>query len=305
MDRTESRAVVQLARQLSRARTVRKERSDSPQLPPGPQLRRGRPGRGIRRRRARWAAHRRGAALPLHNHRLLPDRQLRRDCAPVGTRSPHRKGKGRSNVTGARAVVGIQSPLMSEFLDDLCPDKNQPECLPLTSLLSLLRRVPALLWVIDRGSRFISLSGGGLELAGLDAREYEGKPVEQLFAPGGQNERPRAAHQAALQGIACSFHAEVNGRDLQAHLEPLRATDGSVAGAVGVGLDLTDRMVAERALRLSEHSYRSLIEGAPYAICRSTSDGQLLQVNRAMLEMLGYDPSWDGELLLRDLPLIF
>ena len=194
---------------------------------------------------------------------------------------------------------------MNALLDDLCPDKNRPECLPLTSLLALLRRVPALLWSADTEARFTSLSGAGLELVGIDAEEYTGKPIERLFGGDGQNERPRAAHLAALQGAGSSFYAEINGRDVQAHLEPVRAADGNVTGVIGVGLDLTDRMVAERALRLSEHSYRSLIEGAPYAICRCTSDGQLLQVNRAMLEMLGYDPSWDGELLLRDLPLIF
>ena len=70
-------------------------------------------------------------------------------------------------------------------------------------------------------------------------------------------------------------------------------------------MDLTDRMVTERALRFSEQSYRSLVEEAPYAICRSTISGQLLQVNRAMLEILGYDAASEAELLIRDLPLIF
>jgi len=72
-----------------------------------------------------------------------------------------------------------------------------------------------------------------------------------------------------------------------------------------VALDFTERLVAERALRLSEHSYRSLIEEAPYAICRCTPDGQLLQVNRAMVAMLGYEPSGEGELLMRDLDEVF
>jgi two-component system, cell cycle sensor histidine kinase and response regulator CckA len=116
---------------------------------------------------------------------------------------------------------------------------------------------------------------------------------------------PRQAHLRALQGQACSFDAEVNGRDLQAHLGPARGPDGAIIGVIGVALDLTQRMVAERALRLSEHSYRSLIEEAPYAICRCTVGGQLLQVNRAMLEMLGYDSASEAELLIRDLPEIF
>jgi PAS domain S-box-containing protein len=126
--------------------------------------------------------------------------------------------------------------------------------------------------------------------------------VAALFSSAEHN--PSSAHGKAIQGQACSFDIEVNGRDLQAHVEPLYGSDSEITGAIGVALDLTERMVAERALRLSEHSYRSLIEEVPYAICRCTVDGQLLQVNRAMIEMRGYDAASEGELLIRD-PFIF
>jgi PAS domain S-box-containing protein len=195
---------------------------------------------------------------------------------------------------------------MNVFLDDLCPEKVQPgRCPSLTSVLSLLGRVPALLWATDQEGRFTSLTGKGLELAGVSAHEYAGQPIERLFRCVGASHHPLKAHHTALKGEPCSFDTEINGRDLEAHLEPLRGQDGAITGVIGVALDFTDRMVAERALRLSEHSYRSLIEEAPYAICRCTVDGQLLQVNRATLEMLGYDSSSEAELLLRDLPLIF
>jgi PAS domain S-box-containing protein len=69
--------------------------------------------------------------------------------------------------------------------------------------------------------------------------------------------------------------------------------------------DPSVRAAAEQALRLSEQSYRLLIEEAPYAICRATETGQLLQVNRSMLEMLGYAAGSEADLLMRDLPQIF
>src|SRR5579864_2253888 len=75
--------------------------------------------------------------------------------------------------------------------------------------------------------------------------------------------------------------------------------------AASPALDPANRAMAELALRLSEQSYRLLIEEAPYAICRATDTGQLLQVNRSMLEMLGYSPAAEADLLIRDLPLIF
>jgi two-component system, cell cycle sensor histidine kinase and response regulator CckA len=195
---------------------------------------------------------------------------------------------------------------MHPFLDDLCPERLvSGRCPSLTSLLSLMERMPALLWTTDSKARFTSLAGTGLETTGVSIADLDGKPIEHLFPSSDFAPSARQAHFRALQGHTCSFEAEVSGRGLQAHIGPAFGPDGAVIGVIGVALDLTERMVAERALRLSEHSYRSLIEEAPYAICRCTVGGQLLQVNRAMLEMLGYDSASEAELLIRDLPEIF
>ena len=161
---------------------------------------------------------------------------------------------------------------MQLFLDDFCPEKQFPgRCPSLSSLLSLLERMPALLWTTDLDGRFTSLAGTGLETTGVSIADLAGQPIEHLFPATEIVQSPRHAHLRALEGHACSFDTEVNGRDLQAHIGPALGPGGAVIGVIGVALDLTERMVAERALRLSEHSYRSLIEEAPYAICRCTA----------------------------------
>jgi PAS domain S-box-containing protein len=45
---------------------------------------------------------------------------------------------------------------------------------------------------------------------------------------------------------------------------------------------------AQEGLRRSEMNFRSLVTNAPYGICRCDSAGQLLDVNPALLSMLGY-----------------
>ena len=58
------------------------------------------------------------------------------------------------------------------------------------------------------------------------------------------------------------------------------------------------RVEAEEALRISEASYRSLVESAPCGILRvSAVDGHFLEVNGALAEMLGYNSP--AELLSR------
>src|SRR3954470_15866469 len=52
--------------------------------------------------------------------------------------------------------------------------------------------------------------------------------------------------------------------------------------------ELVRRKSAEEALRRSERDLRSLIENAPYGIFRADMEGRFLDVNPALVKMLGY-----------------
>jgi two-component system cell cycle sensor histidine kinase/response regulator CckA len=52
--------------------------------------------------------------------------------------------------------------------------------------------------------------------------------------------------------------------------------------------DITERVCAEAALKISETHHRSVFEGAVHGIYRGTLDGRFLDVNPALVAMLGY-----------------
>lgn len=54
-------------------------------------------------------------------------------------------------------------------------------------------------------------------------------------------------------------------------------------------IDITESKKAEEALRESEEKYRNLVQNAPIGITISATDGKIIDVNRALLEMHGYD----------------
>jgi len=83
-----------------------------------------------------------------------------------------------------------------------------------------------------------------------------------------------------------------NVRFNEQHKEILTFVSQQVASAI-------EHKRSEEALRRSEASYRSLIEGAAYGIYRSNLQGKLLEVNPALVEMLGY--SSEEELLSRNM----
>jgi PAS domain S-box-containing protein len=161
-----------------------------------------------------------------------------------------------------------------------------------------VENIPAVLWTTDGNLRLTSLAGAGLTALNVHAHDHLGVALHDLSEHLPANSPPVVAHQRALRGEASKFEVEIMGRALQAHVEPLRGSGGDIVGVIGVALDATERRVAERALQLSEQSYRSLVEEAPYGLCRSTVSGQLLDVNRAMVEMLGHDS--EADLLLRN-----
>ena len=169
------------------------------------------------------------------------------------------------------------------------------------NLRSLLEGLPALLWETDAELRLWSVSGA----ASARIETSLGQPAAEVFGPGGHSDLARRAHVGALAGRGESFRFALHTREFDAHVKPRRGADGAIDGVIGIALDTTERHFAERALRFAEYSYQSFVEDAPYAVCRSTVSGALLQVNRAMATMLGYSTDAAAELLLRDLPAIF
>ena len=60
--------------------------------------------------------------------------------------------------------------------------------------------------------------------------------------------------------------------------------------------DISERKSAEQALISSERRYRSLFEGIPVALYRTSRDGEILDANPALVELLGFP---DRETMLR------
>src|SRR5690606_8972811 len=66
--------------------------------------------------------------------------------------------------------------------------------------------------------------------------------------------------------------------------------DSSVHGLVVNFSDITDRVVADKAVAASERRFRALIENGSDLICVTDADGELEYVSPSALPILGYAP---------------
>ena len=103
----------------------------------------------------------------------------------------------------------------------------------------LLQQVPALLWTADLDMIMTSASGTTLADYSLRPDEIIGKPFDGVFSSEDQAVTPRAMLTRVLRGESLRYETSHDGRWLQHDIEPLRANDSTIIGAVGAALDIT------------------------------------------------------------------
>jgi diguanylate cyclase (GGDEF)-like protein/PAS domain S-box-containing protein len=69
---------------------------------------------------------------------------------------------------------------------------------------------------------------------------------------------------------------------------PIRDLDGQIVGTVGIARDITERVKAEAAMRISEAQFRAIFENAALGITLGDLSGAIIETNGALQRMLGY-----------------
>jgi two-component system, cell cycle sensor histidine kinase and response regulator CckA len=148
--------------------------------------------------------------------------------------------------------------------------------------------------VVDMDGRRIFNSDAYQKILGYSAEELKNSSSMDQIHPDDRERVKAAAGEARRSGVGKNLEYRIrhkNGTWLV--LESTSSVIGDASGVpeklVIVNRDITARKQASEALRLSEVSFRSVIENAPYGIYRAQASGKLLLVNPALQKMLGYE----------------
>ena len=159
-----------------------------------------------------------------------------------------------------------------------------------------------LIFIKDREGRYMVINKEFERAFQISEEQVRGKTDKEIF-PAVQAVKFRSTDLKALRARSgIDFEEVANYPDGPhtsiVHKFPLFDSSGGIFATGGIVTNITERKRAEEALRQSEEQYRSLVEGSPYGIFRSSSDGRFLVANPAMVRMLGYDS--EQELLSLD-----
>ncbi len=98
-----------------------------------------------------------------------------------------------------------------------------------------------------------------------------------------------------------AWHRDGTRRWLATRTQILTNSDGAAREQLCISRDVTATVLALRALRDSEQQFKHAFDDALAGMALSTTDGQLVRVNRAFAELLGYRPDELTKLTVADL----
>lgn len=172
-------------------------------------------------------------------------------------------------------------------------------------LSTLIQTIPDLIWVKDINGIYLTCNKMFENFFGAKANEIIGKTdydfVDKELADFFRMHDLNAANAGKPTSNEewVTFANDKHKALLDTIKTPMFDSKGTLIGILGIGRDITGRKLAEERLKQSEAQYRNLIETMPDGVYRSTPDGKFVEVNEAMVKMLGY--SSKEELLAIDI----
>jgi PAS domain S-box-containing protein len=150
---------------------------------------------------------------------------------------------------------------------------------------AILRTIDALVIVLDPSGRILAFNRACEDLTGYTFHEVRGAGFMELLIPPEDRDGVRQVFALLSEGRLPANHENEwltrrGGRRLIRWTNTIvPGADGKAAYVIGTGLDITDHVAAEKALREAEHALESY---------RGAEDGGTLESLRRLLRALGF-----------------
>jgi PAS domain S-box-containing protein len=216
-----------------------------------------------------------------------PLRRLRNALDVVG------KGRFDASVESvSHDEVGDLGRAFNSMVHEL--EQSRSELLTAKDYLDgIIRSMNEGLIVVSHDCIIQTVNKAAVTVLGYDEKDLVGRPMDKVLAMllgrDGEGLRDLLGRPIVRRVEKTCVGKDGSEMTLIFSNAPLYGPGGDVQGVVWVVRDVTERKMAEEALKKSEEQFRLLFEHAPIGVAMGGLDGRLLRVNRAFCSALGYD----------------
>jgi PAS domain S-box-containing protein len=163
-----------------------------------------------------------------------------------------------------------------------------------THLRTLLQTIPDLIWLKDTKGVYLTCNTmferffGAREADIVGKTDYDFVDRELADSFRANDLKAMEAGKPTSNEEWISFADDGHRAFLETIKTPMYDSDGSLIGILGIGRDITSRMLAEQKLKQSEERFRAIFDQAPIAIALIDLQGHPIISNPPLSKMLGY-----------------
>jgi PAS domain S-box-containing protein len=186
-------------------------------------------------------------------------------------------------------VIGMEGTIR-----DITERKEAADALKrqMAFMQTLLATIPLPVFYKDRKGVYMGCNSAFEQFLGRPRERFIGKPVEEVAPKELADKYRQMDEELFLNPGVQVYESTVSGadglRNVIFHKATFSGDDGSPDGLIGVVWDITERNIAEMAIKNSESKYRDLFENANDIIFTYDLERRFTSVNASFQEVTGY-----------------